>query len=394
MSPTDNENDRLEAGGQVHEPIWVAHPIDLTHDLNLTDGAVRLYTHMKWRYGQNRCNFEGLKSMSAYLGVSETTISKRIKELEALDWVVVVEVRLGGNYASPYYHVFTSQERAREFRKEFKPKDGQKLRDKPSPESVQFRVSKKGKGGFSKPENRFGNSQSNIYCDGDGRNIYTDGRRNIYTDKLESLELDTLSPSSSIEEEGTHPASNQLWYTPNEGDPILVTVLGKTPKRIKIQLPDGSEVAVTEKRLSEEKPEAAGPTLTADGWRAWGVAVARLIPELEKRYPGNIGMQRSYIKWLAGDMGMDETEARGFTLYIEASDEALYARERWLKRETIEGWLNKFRAGGLYPVYMERAARQLMAEAQPAPEPEPDEDIEYADRDAVRAVLAQIGIGV
>lgn len=215
------------------------------------------------------------------------------------------------------------------------------------------------------------------------------------TEKDTSFKKDTLSlPSSSIEEEGTHPASNQLWYTPNEGDPILVTVLGKTPKRIKIQLPDGSEVAVTEKRLSEEKPEAAGPTLTADGWRAWGVAVARLIPELEKRYPGNIGMQRSYIKWLAGDMGMDETEARGFTLYIEASDEALYARERWLKRETIEGWLNKFRAGGLYPVYMERAARQLMAEAQPAPEPEPDEDIEYADRDAVRAVLAQIGIGV
>lgn len=134
--------------GQLHEnPRFGRVPDKLMHDLNLTDGAVRLYAHMVWRYGRNRKNFEGRKSMSDFMGVSQATITKRIQELEAADWVVTIERDYDpktGNYQTHFYHVFLSQKQAQEFRKEFKPAENSAIREKPA---VEARKLRKGVGG-------------------------------------------------------------------------------------------------------------------------------------------------------------------------------------------------------------------------------------------------------
>ncbi len=71
--------------GQLHQRSrnYGKVPHAIMHDLKLTDGAVRLYAHMHWRYGSNHQNFEGRRSMAQMLGVSERTISNRTRELEA-----------------------------------------------------------------------------------------------------------------------------------------------------------------------------------------------------------------------------------------------------------------------------------------------------------------------
>lgn len=148
----DAEQVIIEDAGLLHSKpdTFGKSPAPLIHDKNITDGACRLYAHMHWRYGRNQKNFEGRGSIAEFLGVSKTTITNRIKELEAADWIVVVERRKTGdasNFQTPFYHVFETQADARNFRKHFKPRSGQALRDKP--EQV-VRKTRKGKGGNPK----------------------------------------------------------------------------------------------------------------------------------------------------------------------------------------------------------------------------------------------------
>lgn len=138
--------------GKVHEPQFGRVPPALMHDLSVTDGAVRLYAHMFWRYGQNHDNHEGHGSMARHMGVSETTISNRIEELEYNDWLVVVENerdKESGNFRTPFYHVFIEQKDCREFRKTYKCAEGESIHPKPT--EVRQKKSRKGKGG--KPAN-------------------------------------------------------------------------------------------------------------------------------------------------------------------------------------------------------------------------------------------------
>lgn len=110
-------------------------PAALTHDTRISDGAVRLYAHMHWRYGSNCQNFEGRRRMAEYLGVSEKTIGKRVRELEAAGWVIVVERDYNpktGHYQTPFYHVFELRKEALRFRESYQPKDGEQLRPLPT----------------------------------------------------------------------------------------------------------------------------------------------------------------------------------------------------------------------------------------------------------------------
>lgn len=110
-------------------------PAEVMHDLALTDGAVRLYAHMHWRYGSNCDNHEGRSSMADYLGVSPTTISHRVAELVRADWVVVVPNYNDEGRTTNIYHVFELQSDCRQWRvdnecpkPEAKPKKTRKTR--------------------------------------------------------------------------------------------------------------------------------------------------------------------------------------------------------------------------------------------------------------------------
>lgn len=145
-----DDGDEIEA-----EDVGVLHarpdtfgksPAPLIHNTKITDGACRLYAHMHWRYGQNKKLFEGRASMAEMLGVTPTTVSHRIQELEAADWIVVIERRKDdGIYRTPIYHVFETQADCRAFRKQYQPKVGEQMRDKPK--AVRARKSRKSAGG-------------------------------------------------------------------------------------------------------------------------------------------------------------------------------------------------------------------------------------------------------
>lgn len=99
-------------------------PEELMHDLNLTDGAVRLYAHMHWRYGSNCDDHEGRKSMGEMLGVGVSTISSRVKELVDANWVVVVARYNNKGRTTNFYHVFELQTDCIEWKRKHSLKNG------------------------------------------------------------------------------------------------------------------------------------------------------------------------------------------------------------------------------------------------------------------------------
>lgn len=129
-------------------------PEELIHDQSVTHGAARLYAHMHWRFGQNKRNFEGQRSMGDFLGVSRTTIQNWIDELAARDWVLVIyrgRSKKTGNFTTPFYHVFENQEECRQFRETYDPIDKEIIAPKPAPKERKLR---KGKGGLADPAHR------------------------------------------------------------------------------------------------------------------------------------------------------------------------------------------------------------------------------------------------
>lgn len=141
--------------GQLHSrDTFGKVPEELIHDLSVTHGAARLYAHMHWRYGVNKKNFEGQRSMGDFLGVSRTTIQNWIDELAARDWLMVVyrgRNKKTGNFTTPYYHVFESQIDCRDFRDSYQPADKETVAPKPAPKERKLR---KGKGGLIDPAHR------------------------------------------------------------------------------------------------------------------------------------------------------------------------------------------------------------------------------------------------
>jgi hypothetical protein len=189
--------------GKVHriEETFGKCMTPLMHDKTITDGAVRLYCHMHWRFGQGdtKGNWEGQPSMASYMDVDENTIGSRVRELEAKDWVVV-GIRYNpdnGNWTTPYYHVFEDQQMARIFRQTYQPEPGEKIREKPDPEKVKSRKSRKGIGG--NPD-LIARARSNSSSDGSRPNSNwaglpnssSDGPPNSSCENLDSGDLDSI----------------------------------------------------------------------------------------------------------------------------------------------------------------------------------------------------------
>jgi hypothetical protein len=147
----------MKTSGHLHRRTkdYGKSPAAILHDTTLSDGAARLYAHMHWRYGNNHRNFETVSSMGKLLGVDRKVIQQRIIELEARDWVVVIERKSEkkGEFTSNVYHVFEIQEDARQFRKECEAKNVEGLRPRPA---MTVKPTRKGKGG--KPSHRNGAS--------------------------------------------------------------------------------------------------------------------------------------------------------------------------------------------------------------------------------------------
>jgi hypothetical protein len=171
-----------------HDKTFGKLPAVLIHDTGITDGAKVLYAHMHWRYGRNRKNFEGRAKMAQHLGVTETTITKRIQELEAAHWIVVIErgrSDKGGAYQTPFYHIFESQDDAEYFRFYYKPKEGETVRPR---SYVEPRKSRKGKGG--NPKLKAASTQVH------GVNSSSHGAVNSSSHYPEAFDLDSISLAS------------------------------------------------------------------------------------------------------------------------------------------------------------------------------------------------------
>lgn len=188
-----------ETFGKVPEPLM--------HNPAITDGAMRLYAHMHWRAGQSGMSKEGIESMARYLDVTDKTISNRIDELEAHDWVVSVERNPGGetgNFRTRIYHVFEKQQECCEFRLTYKTKDDERIIPKPE---VSARKSRKGVGGnprikelherqkLNSRQNSGSDDQQNSGSIG-GQNLNSARAQNSSSVNLDTPYLDSLSPDS------------------------------------------------------------------------------------------------------------------------------------------------------------------------------------------------------
>jgi hypothetical protein len=193
--------------GKVHGSTFGKVPPELMHDQSITDGAVRLYAHMHWRYGQNHQNFEGQRSMAKYLSVSTTTIRKRIEELEAKDWVVTITReynRKTGNFSTPFYHVFVSQPDCKDFRETYVLQEGEVLYEQPIPLE---RKSRKGVGGKSSNLPNRANSSSHGHDNSSyngGTNSGSHGQANSSSHYPESVYPDSSNPEP-IKEKAVSP---------------------------------------------------------------------------------------------------------------------------------------------------------------------------------------------
>ncbi len=175
--PTTKDDGKLHAANQG----WAIVPAALMHDKTITDGAVRLYAHMHWRYGSKHDNHEGAQSMADELGVSEKTIRNRIRELEARDWIVTIDRGIDaktGNYQTPFYHVFELQADCVKFRAEYVQVGNERISPKPSMEDIDKRKVRKGVGGNPKLKNADQRNSSSgglrNSSSGDGRNSSSD----------------------------------------------------------------------------------------------------------------------------------------------------------------------------------------------------------------------------
>lgn len=186
--------------GQLHAPTFGKVPPELMHDMGITDGAVRLYAHMHWRYGSNHDNHEGQQSMAEYLGVSEVTVRSRVAELEAADWIIAIDRgfnRKSGNFSTYFYHVFVVQSECVDFREEYIPQEGETLFEKPLPLERKLR---KGKGGNPKNLPNHANSSSDGHANSGyvgGHNSGYVGHANSGYDYPDSSNPDSTNPDNT-----------------------------------------------------------------------------------------------------------------------------------------------------------------------------------------------------
>lgn len=302
----------------------------LLHDTSITDGAIRLYAHMHWRYGQNKKNWEGQRSMAQFLGVSEKTISSRIRELEQNDWVAVVlrgyNPKTGG-FQTPYYHIFEDRADCIAFRQEFEPQKNEKIRDKAE---ARVRKLRKGAGNkHAKPPHQ--------------QNSSSDGQQNSSSDDLESVDLDSVDPDSEKnvvrEEQRTVPAVNESKNKPTG-------IVGK-PRDLIFDLIESLWQFGNGGRTAKVKKLLGGG----------------FVPS------GNAKDDRRDAQWIAHNVtpGMDEREIAAFGQWYTDTHEGINMPE---KPDLISTWVHRFRRADNYRDYYPVEAKQESQNAQNVETPE------------------------
>jgi hypothetical protein len=132
----DQDTGQVHTRGETYGKVFDA----LMHDPDVSDGAVRLYAHMHWRYGRTRNMFQGRAGMGEQLYVDKKTIDRRIAELASKDWIVVIWRKSEDRtYTTNKDHVFESPADAKEFRREYKPEPGETVAPKPKASRVKRR---------------------------------------------------------------------------------------------------------------------------------------------------------------------------------------------------------------------------------------------------------------
>lgn len=68
--------------------IFAQTPIWTICDPNLSDGALRLFSYLAWRQGNDNSCWPSVPTMAHDLSVSEDTIRRRLRELEVNDYLI------------------------------------------------------------------------------------------------------------------------------------------------------------------------------------------------------------------------------------------------------------------------------------------------------------------
>ncbi len=108
----------MSDAGELHrtQPKYGKGPIDLVLDPSVSDGAVRQYIYMHWRYGKNKQNFEGRESIAEALHISERTVTNHCAELESAGYLVITR-KSTGKMTRNFYDLFETREECSAWRK-------------------------------------------------------------------------------------------------------------------------------------------------------------------------------------------------------------------------------------------------------------------------------------
>jgi hypothetical protein len=336
----------------------------LLHNTAITDGAIRLYAHMHWRYGQSKRNWEGQRSMAKYLGVTEKTISARIQELEQHDWVVVVLRGYNpktGAFQTPYYHVFEDQADCIAFREDFQPQTNEALREKGH---GRVRKSRQGAGNkqASPPrrQNLSSNGRQNLSSNG-RQNLSSNGRQNLSSNYLDSVDLDSIEPDTkkSIvrEEQRTVSVVNdpkneidlEEWF-PRDPDGLAdkpTGIVGVRPRDPIFDLIESLWLFGSGGRTAKVKKLMSGGFVKS----------------------GNAKTDKRDTAWIENniDPPMDEREIAAFGEWYRDNNPEINLPE---KPESISKWVHRFRISDEYRDYYPVEAKQESQNAQNVETPE------------------------
>jgi hypothetical protein len=178
------DNDQTQSNDEwvLQGGAFTIVPEPLIHSKSLTDGAIRLYLHLKWVAGQGKTNWQARAKIAKQLGISEATVDNRLGELMCNDWIVGHRrIDADGNRHSNLYYIFEIQEAAISWRVQHD--SDQNLIQKPKPRELK---SRKGVGG--KPSHKPKETQVSV---GTPSQAGTDTQR--------KLEYDTQANSSTRE---------------------------------------------------------------------------------------------------------------------------------------------------------------------------------------------------
>lgn len=310
--------------GQLHRksPIFGKVPEALMHDLTITDGAVRLYAHMHWRYGRNRQFFEKLETIANWMGISERAVRDRILELESADWVIVISRRNPKSHTARVnkYHIFEDRQDARDFR-EAPPADELDEYSTIRPKSeVDQRKGRAGHGG--KPAHKAASTGTQVPLDNrnSGSNGNGDVNRNSGSKELEAPVLNqthSVDATASTAGQSSTPVESRTAALRDYGNRVAEHIEALPPVSIddfgKTDPAEGYAVAPPPPR-TEPLQDLKTALFEVYGW-------------------DNEGVLHNYGRMLRGIKGRKGSDYDTYKFSVPMTADELWAFAAWWKRQ-------------------------------------------------------------